>query len=219
MKSCVRSGTNDDESGDPTVRRCHATVHGGGDHVRADSRDHADRGRGRRQRVHTVVAERFLGTRRPTAGAQGRRRGGHRQTVHRQGDAEPTGATAATAPAPSAAAGRGPRTAARERQVLEGRREQPPTGVPAAHHPVDGLVPVDAVQDEPGQRLVLRELQQDQRGAVRQQNGRRGLRRRRAERGGRGRRRGRAGGRAFGPTRMIRKPQQQYRCTYTYIYI
>lgn len=119
------------------------------------------------ERVHAVVAVRVLGAGRSTARAQGRRRrgrghGGHRQAVHRQGDAEPAGSTA-TAIAATAETGGG--TGAR--QV---RREEPPAGVPIAAHPVHGRVPVDAVPDGFGRRLVLRQLQSDQRGTVRQQN-------------------------------------------------
>lgn len=128
---------------------------GGADRVRAG------------ERVHAVVAVRVLGARRPTARAQGRRRrrshGGHRQAVHRQGDPEPAGSTAtAVAAAAETGGGNGAR-----RQV---RREKPSAGVPAAAHPVHGRVPVHAVPDGFGRRLVLRQLQPDKRGTVRQQD-------------------------------------------------
>jgi len=168
-----------------TVRRRHTTVvhgvvrnrdnfSGHGDDDDDDDDGHGVHGYG----VHAVVADRVLGARRSAAGAQGRRdRGGHRQTVHRQGDPEPAGAGAAepTAATPSEVDGgtgaRVTRDGAPPQASEERGARQSSAGVPAAGaHRVDGLVPVDAVQDELGQRLVLRQLQQVERGAVRQQD-------------------------------------------------
>jgi len=173
------SGT--DATTTATVRRRHtAVVHGVvriwdnfGGHGDVDDHDDDD-GHG----VHAVVADRVLGARRSAAGAQRRRdRGGHWQTVHRQGDPGPAGAGAAepTAATPSEVGGgtgaRVTRDGAPPQASEERGARQSSAGVPATGaHQVDGLVPVDAVQDELGQRLVLRQLQPVERGTVRQQD-------------------------------------------------
>lgn len=187
---CVFDSGIDDERTAATVRgrRTTTVVHRVAG-IRSDNSDDDDARAGDRdrQRVHTIVADRILGARRSAAGAQGRRvRGGHRQTVHCQSDPEPARAaaraTAAKATATSSEIG-GRTTDARvngvalPQDVSEecGSQQQSAaaaaTGVSTAvAHQVRGLVPVHAVQDELGQRLVLRQLQQDERGTVRQQD-------------------------------------------------